>query len=183
MADPAIPQLSSVTSESLQATIRRLLPSQQGFGAELAATNVITPIIDLTPSAEGSSVPSFLQRAINFGGANTFEVANATTTIINNTGFYEITSNINFCEASSAIAASVKLNITDGATTKELMHNYFPDLASAAVNIPVNIVVFLNTGESLQIVSNSVQARHSGSFRQVADINGVLVNPVGFTPQ
>ena len=87
MADPAIPQLSSVTSESLQATIRRLLPSQQGFGAELAASNVITPIIDLTPSAEGSTIPVSMQQAINFGGATSFDVSNTTTVIINNTGF------------------------------------------------------------------------------------------------
>ena len=47
-------QLISITSEALQATVRRLLPSQQGFGEDLQATTVVTPIIDLTPSAEGS---------------------------------------------------------------------------------------------------------------------------------
>ena len=43
-------QLINLTSEALQATIRRLLPSQQGFGEDLQATNVVTPIIDLTPT-------------------------------------------------------------------------------------------------------------------------------------
>ena len=49
-------QLISITSEALQATIRRLLPSQQGFGEDLQASNVITPVIDVTPTAEGLSL-------------------------------------------------------------------------------------------------------------------------------
>jgi hypothetical protein len=63
------------------------------------------------------------------------------------------------------------------------MINRFPDLGGAAVNIPVNIVVFLNAGESVAIISNSTNVRHSGSVRQIADNNGTLVQPVGFSPQ
>ena len=50
-------QIINITSEALQATIRRLLPSQQGFGEDLQATNVVQPIIDLTPTAEGTVLP------------------------------------------------------------------------------------------------------------------------------
>ena len=86
MADPAIPQLSSVTSESLQAVIRRLLPSQQGFGAELAASNVIQPIIDLTAAAEGFELQFPLQHAYAFGNMNNFSVTNGNPTVINTAG-------------------------------------------------------------------------------------------------
>ena len=51
-------EITPITSEALQAVIRRLLPSQRGFGDDLQATNLITPIIDLTPTAEGSSIPT-----------------------------------------------------------------------------------------------------------------------------
>ena len=61
-----MPQLINVTSESLQATIRNLLPSQAGFSEDLTATNLIQPIIDLTPTAEGSILRAALQTAIDF---------------------------------------------------------------------------------------------------------------------
>jgi len=62
-----LPQIIRLTSEALQASIRRLLPSQQGFGLDLEATNVITPIIDLTPTAEGSELRQDLQSALAYG--------------------------------------------------------------------------------------------------------------------
>jgi len=181
MADPAIPQLSSVTSESLQATIRRLLPSQQGFGVELAATNVITPIIDLTPSAEGSSVPSFLQRAVALGSQTAFDVSNTTTTLMNNTGFWQIRGAI-ISSSETTTNPSLKVNITDGVTTKQLYE--LQDFNSGADSMVVDYqeIVFLRTGESVVCVA-SAGAAFIGSYRQVADINGNLVNPTGFTPQ
>ena len=178
--------ISSVTSEALQLKLRQLLPSQQGFGTDLTAQDTIVPIIDLTAAAEGSDVGENLQTALNLGGSSVFEVANTTTTIINGTGFWQITSNINYCRAAAsgaAIDASATLQITDGSTTKALMINRFPDLGGAAVNIPVNVIVFLNAGESVAIISNSSNVRHSGSVRQIADNNGTLVQPVGFSPQ
>jgi hypothetical protein len=181
MADPAIPQLSSVTSESLQATIRRLLPSQQGFGVELAATNVITPIIDLTPTAEGSSVPSFLQRAVAFGSQTAFDLSNATTTLINNTGFWQIRGAI-VTSSETTNNPNVAINITDGLTTKQIYE--LRDFNSGADSMVVDYqeVVFLRTGESLS-AAVSAYAAFMGSYRQIADVNGNLVNPVGFTPQ
>ena len=174
--------ISSVTSEALQLKLRQLLPSQQGFGTDLSASDTIIPIIDLTSAAEGSDVGENLQTALNYGGSSVFEVANTTTTIINTTGFHQITSNINFCRAGAAIDGAATLNITDGVTPKALMINRFPDLVGV-VNVPVNIIVFLAAGESINIISNSTNVRHSGSTRQIADINGTLVQPVGFTPQ
>ena len=48
---PSVPEIITVNSEALQTQIRDLLPSQNGFGSELQASNVITPIIDLTAAA------------------------------------------------------------------------------------------------------------------------------------
>ena len=64
---PSVPEIITVNSEQLQATVRNLLPSQNGFGSELQATNIITPIIDLTPSAEGTVLRQDLQKALTFG--------------------------------------------------------------------------------------------------------------------
>ena len=45
-------------------------------------------------------------------------------------------------------------------------------------------VVFLRAGDSLEgFATGSVASQCNGSVRQIADINGTLVNPNGFTPQ
>ena len=83
---PSVPEIITVNSETLQTQIRDLLPSQNGFGSELQATNVITPIIDLTSAAEGSSLSERLSQAIAFGSSTEFDVTNAGTDLISNPG-------------------------------------------------------------------------------------------------
>jgi hypothetical protein len=83
-------QVRPVTSETLEAQIRDLLPSQNGFTEDLQASNVITPIIDLTSVAEGTSTPRILQTAMAFGSNTSFTVQNTTTTVANTPGFYRI---------------------------------------------------------------------------------------------
>ena len=63
MAGAFEPEVAQVTSNDLEAQIRSLLPSVSGFGSRLGAQNVIVPIVDLTPIAEGSGLPEYLQRA------------------------------------------------------------------------------------------------------------------------
>ena len=82
--------ISTVTSEALQLKLRQLLPSQQGFGTDLSASDTIIPIIDLTQAAEGSDVPQNLQTALAFGSQTVFNTNNATDQIANTTGFYRI---------------------------------------------------------------------------------------------
>jgi hypothetical protein len=47
----------------------------------------------------------------------------------------------------------------------------------------MELTVFLGTAETIDVVSTGTNTTFQGSIRQVADVNGVLVNPVGFTPQ
>jgi len=181
MAVPAIPQLSSVTSESLQATIRRLLPSQQGFGVELAATNVITPIIDLTPSAEGSSVPQFMQQALAYGSQTAFDAQNETLTLMSNPGFWRLTG-IMMLSPIAGQNPAITLSITDSVSSKVLYK--LLDNSTGIENFGFNFdeIIFLRTDDSVSVVSTAYSS-FIGSYRQVADVNGNLVNPVGFTPQ
>ena len=109
-------QITSVTSEALQAQIRTLLPSQQGFGEDLQASNVIIPIIDLTAAAEGSSIPQYLQTASD-SSVTTVVTASATAaTIINGTGFWQIIigASVN-SRGSTAPTATIQIN--DGSST------------------------------------------------------------------
>lgn len=175
-------QIINITSEALQATIRRLLPSQQGFGEDLQATNVVTPIIDLTPTAEGSVLPTDLQQALNFDGATAVDVVASTQTVTSTTGFFRLTGAITVLGRISS-TQSVAITMTDGATTKILYAAVVK--ATGATNdglqtLDFDKIFFVNAGETLSITSSS-EAQFIGSVRQIATKNGTLVNPTGFT--
>lgn len=182
MANNNYPQITSVTSESLQAQIRNLLPSQQGFGTDLMAQNVIVPVIDLTSAAEGSTVPTDLQQALAFGSQTAFTAINATTVIANTTGFYRI-----FGNASLRTGPTTRfcvLQMSDGLSTKNIWSlNGATGTGDLMISENFDVIVFLGSGESISAVSNTNDSYCVGSSRQIADVNGNLVNPSGFTPQ
>lgn len=175
-------QITSVTSELLQAKIRELLPSQQGFGEDLQASNVILPVIDLTSAAEGSDVPDFLQQSIAFGSQSAFNVNGTTTVIVNTTGFYRIFG-VATVGNNSTIDISASFTMSDGLSTKTVWEVDSKTYATAYLAVPFDFTVFLAAGESLSATSSNVSTALAGSTRQVADVNGNLVNPVGFNPQ
>ena len=175
-----MPQITSITSEALQATVRRLLPSQQGFGDDLQATNLITPIIDLTPTAEGSALPVDLARAIAFGSQTAIDVGNTTTTVANTPGFYRIIG-VGITKELNTGSAVVYMQINDGSSTKVVWGMQMSlGTTENRLSENVDLTVFLDTNDSLQVLCNSAGV-FTGSVRQVADRYGNIVNPNGFT--
>lgn len=174
-------QVRQVVSESLQATIRRLLPSQQGFTEDLQATNVITPIIDLTPTAEGSLVRQDLQTAMAFGSITDFRIRNTTTNLAASPGFWRVIGTINIYQGSGANEFGT-LQIDDDGLAQKTVFEMGSVSASAGqdAGVPFDFVVFLRSGDTLQGVATS-EVYLSGSYRQIADVNGVFVNPSGFS--
>ena len=183
MANNNYPQITSVTSEALQAQIRSLLPSQEGFGTDLMAQNVIVPVIDLTSAAEGSTIPQLLQTALSFGSQTEIPNSVGTNDVITNTGFYRVFGVANV-RTEAGFARNAKFTLDTGLATKDIW-----GLVAIAGNtntepnqVQFDFVVFLNSGEKLtNTLSND--ATMNGSTRQIADVNGVLVNPSGFNPQ
>lgn len=173
-------QIIRITSEALQATIRRLLPSQQGFGEDLQASNVIQPIIDLTPSAEGSETRADLQTAIAFGSNSTFDARNSTVTIANTPGFYKVQGLISCSSNSSVVNGAI--SISDGLSNKAL-YDFIREANGGSLSYVIDLTVFLRSGDTLSAISGSNAVRVAGSSRQIADVNGDLVNPIGFSPQ
>lgn len=169
-------EIIRITSEALQATVRRLLPSQQGFGDDLQATNLITPIIDLTPTAEGSQLPSYLANAASFTDGSGITDVNTTTTIANTPGFYHY--NISCVTVGSASAV---LEMVNGLGVKILDGLSGNGTGVGTVSLRSSGVVFLDTGDSLRSRSNSANATVLGYIRQVADRYGNINNPSGFT--
>ena len=144
------PEVITVNSEELEATVRNLLPSQNGFGSELQASNVIMPIIDLTASAEGSSLPIDLSRSLAFGSQTAFDVNNTTTVIINSPGFYRVFGTIT-AENTSSSSKDINFEMTDGSTTKVIYGMAVPaDATALASFLTYDFNVFLAAGISLQ---------------------------------
>ena len=128
---PSQPEIITVNSEELQTQIRDLLPSQNGFGSELQASNVITPIIDLTAAAEGSGLPTYLQTALAYGSQTTFDVAGSgPETLVSSPGFYRVVgvstmqtpsvgNNVNKIEIDDGLAAKIIWQMASGNTTNQ----------------------------------------------------------------
>jgi hypothetical protein len=176
--------ISSVTSEALQLKLRQLLPSQQGFGTDLSASDTIIPIIDLTASAEGSDVRQDLQTALAFGSQTAFSASNSTVVLANTPGFWQITSAYSLF-LNTTLTTNVDFDVTDGIATKQLLS--FSSITNATtsnslVSTPLNFLIFLTSGDSLSVTASNF-ALCAGSYRQIADVNGDFVNPIGFNPQ
>jgi len=176
-------QITSVTSESLQSKIRTLLPSQQGFGEDLQASNVILPVIDLTSAAEGTSTPVDLLRAFDFATEQS-KISNTTTQIINTTGFWRINITVGIASPAAGAANEAKLTMSDGLSTKDLL--VFSQSIGASdrdTYSQSNIIVFVKSGMSISGTTNSTNTILNVTYRQIADVNGNVTNPQGFSPQ
>lgn len=173
-------QIIPIVSDALQSTIRRLLPSQRGFGEDLQAQNVIVPIIDLTPTAEGSILGTNLQTALSFDSQTPFAARDNSVVVANTPGFYRI---FGVCsgESDSVASDNGSFTMSNGISVKTIWRTWFENTATdSTYALEYDFVVFLATGDSITAVSSSTNVRLTGSSRQIADVSGVNVNPAGF---
>jgi len=163
----------TINSSAIESKINQLLPSQGGFGAgvDFSASTMVIPIVDLTETAEGSDVRQDLQTALSLNTVTSYLVNNATTTLVNTTGYYRV-----FGTATSTAAVQCVLQLTDGTTTKVLF-NYNYSGGTTALNTTYDFVIFLPAGVSLVGISGSGAAVLAGVTRQIADVSGNLVDP------
>lgn len=169
---------SRVTSEALEAKFREVFPSQGGaeLPQDLFASGVLQPVIDFSTVAEGSVLAPNLQTAWDF--ATGFDIASGTTTnIVSNPGFWQLDLSCN--NDSSGGSTGFSVDITDGLSSKRLWFVLLEDAAAVVVDNP--IVVFLRSGDTLSITSTNARGEIRAWYRQIADVNGTLVNPLGFT--
>ena len=161
-----------INSIDLQNKVSELLPSQGGAGAgfDLSASTQIIPIIDLTEQAQGSNVRADLQTSLSFNSVTAFAVSNTTTSIIVNTGYYRI-----FGAYRATSTNNSRIAVSDGATIKNILQ--YTAGSGDLVNVPYDINVFLPSGHSVIIISSSATGTMGGVTRQIADIDGNLIDP------
>ena len=179
---------SRVTSEALEKKFRDVFPAQGGAELiqDLYAAGTIQPVIDFSSVAEGSALSQNLQTAWDF--ATDFTSWNDTNsgTLVNTPGFWKVDI-IAHAEASTSVNGNVTLlAITDGLSSNTIWALPFNNSAGASavttVTAEQSFVVFLRSGDSLTYNSPlAVNSQTSAWYRQIADVNGTLVNPLGFT--
>lgn len=167
-----------INSQELEDKIRKLLPSQGGAGAgfDLSASTQIIPIIDLTESASGSNLREDLQKSLSFDTATVFNVANTTSTIISNTGYWRIFGNSTTVSNTAGDETS-EILINDGVSSKAIWKVNVDTLPVAIAILSFDFIVYLPAGHTLQMLSSNADQNLTGSVRQIADIDGNLINP------
>lgn len=171
----------TINSEAIESKINSLLPSQGGFGAgiDFSASTMIIPTIDLTETASGSSLRVDLQSAFSHAGITAFNVSNATTTIVSTTGYWRLHGILSM-SMSPAGTSLAQIQINDGFSTKTCwgsQSGYGSNPATVINTIDFDFIVFLGAGDSLILKSDSANSRFLGSTRQIATVDGTLVNP------
>ena len=168
----------TINSTQLEDKMNQLFPSQGGFGAgvDLSASTQIIPVVNLTESAEGSNLREDLQSSFSLGTIETFEVLNATSTIVNTTGYYRIFGGSNILANSGSNNNFIRL--TDGVTTKIVYTHLLLNTAGVTAQYSdFDFIVKLGAGESITVESGANTCPIFGVTRQIADLSGNLVTP------
>jgi len=162
-----------INNQELENKVRQLLPSQGGAGAgfDLSASTQIIPIIDLTESAEGSNLREDLQSSLSLNSVTAFNVANAAATLVSNTGYYRLFGNLTIRNSGFG-----NFSLTNGVTTK-VIYSVSPTSTNEAGIYSFDFICFLNAGESLTVNSTTGNVIFVGTTRQIATIDGELVDP------
>ena len=165
-----------INSDQLEAKIRNLFPSQGGFGAgfDLSASTQIVPIVDLTETAEGSSLRQDLQTAFSHTASDLTTNSSGTVDLVTTTGYFKVL----YSFTSTGTPGTGEILINDGASDKKILRLFSVLSGSDYYILPVTgeLMIFLEAGDTLR--SNvSGSSTLVTTTRQIADINGNLVNP------
>lgn len=169
-----------IDSESLRDKLNSLLPSQArgSINVDLSGQTTIVPIVDLTETAEGSSLRQDLQSSFSLSSSTDFDIVSTTSTIITTTGYFRFFGT-SFLQTRTTDVSNV-LEITDGTTTKKLFHH---SMAGSSVNLnstlSFDFLVLVKAGESITGTATAAAnlARLQGVTRQIADLSQNLTNP------
>lgn len=169
----------TIKSQDIEDKINQLLPTQGGFqpGVDFSASTMVVPIVDLTETAEGSTLRQDLQTSLSFNTITAFNVSNTQTTLINTTGYFRVFGSAGG-GTSAGTGAIARIKINDGVSTKNVVDYEFINTANQmSPSYIFDFVVFMEAGHSLLAETDSSVVTISGSTRQIADLQGNLVNP------
>lgn len=176
---------SRVTDEALEKRFRDTFRAQGGSELvdDLYAQGVIVPIVDFTAAATGQQLAENLQTAWDFGtGYASVSPSSTGTTIVSTSGFWKVGVSLTLSFAGTTIG-SYNLFIDDGSTQKIIYSIVDPFSATVSEQFAVpthDLTVFLRAGDTLK-ATTAASGNLQIVYRQIATVNGDLVNPTGFT--
>ena len=165
----------------LYARFRQDFPAQAGEGlvADLNYSDTIVPIIDMTDAAGEGVLPTDLQTAWDFTTGHA-KVIQAFATPITTAGFWKV--GLTATMQAGGAAKQARIFISDGATSNEIWEWSSTINANNALTVlQDSFVIFLRSGDSLQVQSVDVDTTINIWYRQIADLNGNLINPNNFS--
>ena len=169
----------TIKSEAIESKINQLLPSQGGFqpGVDFSASTMVVPIVDLTESAEGSSLRSDLQTSFSLDSVTVFDLTGSNTSnIITTPGYYRVFGT--GVGNGSLTNEDLGIQITDGTTTKIIFRLQTTTGVATKLDNTFDFNVFVTAGDTVQAFTATGRNRIQGVTRQIATITGELVNPV-----
>ena len=167
-------------SEDFQRAFRNTFRAQTNSGRDLHVSDVVIPVVDFTPQASGTSLPSYLQKALSRSTETLSITATTFSQIFSTTGFYQIqvsasvkggdiTSAISSYNGSTYVGLKAYL-LKNGTNSSDSL------LDTVVVYNPPNHQIFQDT-----TISGTGEIRFY--YTQIADVNGNLTNPLGYSPQ
>ena len=168
--------------EAIEEDLNSNFPSQGQGNPPLyySLSEVVVPTYSINSTAEGSGLPQNLQTAWDFSTGSD-QTINTTDTLITNTGFWLVDVNAGLATGTTDTAQAT-LAITDGLASKTIWKVFVQAGATDRESIASEtFVVFLRSGDSLTATSNTANTIVNTSYRQIATINGTLINPLGFS--
>lgn len=170
--------------EAIEEDLNTNFPSQGQGNPPLyySLSEVVVPTYSINSTAEGSGLPQNLQTAWDFGtGAATS--TSGTSTIINTPGFWQIDLTCTMRVTDTGVRQDCAIELYDGVTAKVVWAvSTLQDTIDRGGVSDGAFVVYVRTGDI-------VRTRHSAAgyqrldvwYRQIADINARLINPLGFS--
>lgn len=163
-------------SENFQRAYRNQFPSQTSTGRDLHVSDVVVPIVDFTPTASGNNLPTTLQFCRNIS---------TTITSLSGSSSGDLSTTLGF------LGLDLQF-ITDG--NNNYLEMYIENVSTGATNTFVTLIG--NTDTSDQIVyyvpsgyKTSYALGGAGVHSAVAiltplaDVNGNIIQPSGYSPQ
>jgi hypothetical protein len=169
--------------EAIEEDLNSNFPSQGQGNPPLyySLSEVVVPTYSINTVAEGSSLPESLQQAWDSSTGNQLVSGASNVSLITNTGFWLV--DLNYSGNPLNVSTQADIEIFDGTTRKPIWR--VTETASAqstgAFIAESRFVVFLRTGDSLRANVPTANRALDVWYRQIATVNGQLVNPLGFS--
>lgn len=171
-------------SEDFQRAFRNQFPAQQSSGRDLHVSDVVIPVVDFTPTASGASLSTDLRFSFNVNTTYLQRTASGNSAFVSSPGFYGCKFNM-ACKGSDTNAQFGLVETSSSAFNT--IFKLTPNVVSTEhTNIQYECTVFIPVGYTLNIsmaVGASDSAVLDSSATLLADVNGNLVNPFGYSPQ